>query len=496
MRESVSPQGFGNRVRSAVFWRSGSQIVSQIISWVVTILVVRLLDPKDYGLFAMSQVVLVMLNFLNGYSFASALIRAESIDSHRIRQTFGLLILLNGGLALVQFMCAPLAAAYFHQPIIARLLRWQALLYLPTPFIALPSALLARGLDFKKQAITNLAAAFASAGTALGCALAGWGVWTLVAAPIVGLTARAIGLTIAARLLVWPSFNFKGARDIVSFGGALILAQFFWIIQSQTDISIGGRVLDPHSLGLYAEALFLTQIFTAKFLPPLNEVAFPSYAELAKAGGAVGPAFITAARLIMAIALPLYAGLAVVAGPLVATAFGPKWLAMAPLVALLALAMPFWTLQIMFAPATNALGQPNIYARTNGLGALILATCFLIGIHWGVHGLVCGWLIGTPLLLIVTARLSLPIMGTTARALFVALLPNLLAAGAMALVVATARFYLSALPNAVQLLVLVLLGAITYLALLYTFARGELSELVLLVTKRKLPQRVSPSGAR
>ncbi len=478
---------FGNRVRSAVFWRSGTQIISQIIAWGVTILVVRLLNPADYGLFAMTQVITVMLNFLNGYSFASALIRAETINTQRIRQTFGLLILLNSGLALIQFLSAPLAAAYFHQPMITPMLRWQALIYLPVPFIALPSAILARGLDFKKQAITNLAAALAGAATAFACAMAGWGVWTLVAAPIISLTTRAIGLTVAARLLVWPSFNFSGASDILKFGSALLVAQFFWIIQSQADITIAGRVLTPHDLGLYAEALFITMIFTGKFLPPLNEVAFPSYAELAKNGGDVGKAFITAAKLVMALALPLYFGLAVIAEPLIATMFGPKWLEMAPLTSLLALAMPFWTLQLMFSPATNALGQPHIYARTNGIGALILATAFLIGIRWGVNGLVSGWLAATPVLLVITARMSLPVMGTTAGAILLALMPSLLAATAMAAVVHYALRFTNGWPLGAQLASLAAIGGAVYMALLFTFARDALGELILLVTKRRLP---------
>ena len=66
----------------------------------------------------------------------------------------------------------------------------------------------------------------------------------------------------------------------MAFGGALLVSQILWVIQSQADIAIAGSQFDPYHLGLYSEALFLTQIFTAKFIPPLNEVAFPSYIEL------------------------------------------------------------------------------------------------------------------------------------------------------------------------------------------------------------------------
>ncbi len=57
---------FGNRVRSAVFWRSGTQILSQVIAWGATLAVIRILNPEDYGIFAMTQVILVFLSFMNG----------------------------------------------------------------------------------------------------------------------------------------------------------------------------------------------------------------------------------------------------------------------------------------------------------------------------------------------------------------------------------------------------------------------------------------------
>src|SRR3546814_12212762 len=91
-----------------------------------------------------------------------------------------MLILLNLALALAQIALAPWAAAYYRQPRVADLLRWQALLYLPTPFIALSYAQLCRRMDFKRQAQVFTIASVASAAAALAGALAGRGVWTQI----------------------------------------------------------------------------------------------------------------------------------------------------------------------------------------------------------------------------------------------------------------------------------------------------------------------------
>jgi O-antigen/teichoic acid export membrane protein len=482
---------FAAQVKGAVIWRSGSQILGQLIAWTSTFLVIRLLSPADYGLVAMTGVVLTLLNLLNGWGFGSALVRDETIDDERIAQAFGMLLLLNGALAASQFVAAPFAARYFHQPMVAELLRVQALFYLANPFIALGHALLSRRMDFRRQASVNLTAAVLSALTALGCAMAGLGVWTLVAAPFVLWYAQAIGYILAARLSILPLFRFRGAGAMARYGGAMILVQSCWFVMSQADIFIAGRMLDAHTLGLYTTALFLTQILAAKFVPPLNEVAFAAYSRIQAERDRVQAAFLKTARLIMLIALPFYFGLAVTAEPLVLVVLGAKWAGAAPLVPILACTMPMLTLQILFAPATNAIGRAGLSVRTGLVGALVMPTAFLIGLRWGIIGLAWGWLAGMTLLLAATILISLPAIGASRRALAAAIAPGLGAALVMAAAVMGFEALLPPLGPAGQLAALVPFGAALYAALLFLFARPLVEEMIALLR----PQGIAPQSA-
>lgn len=480
------------RVKGAVLWRSGSQIVAQLITWTATFLVIRLLEPEDYGLFAMTLVVLTFLSLMNGYGFANALVRSESVDRRKIAQVFGMLILLNGSLATLQLLLAPLAAAYFRQPLVADLLSVQAILYLFTPFIALPAALLSREMDFRRQAKVDLFASICSAGTALLCARAGYGVWTLVAASLVLFGIRAILLTFVARSLVWPSFRFAGAGTMFRYGGAMIAVQFFWFLQSQSDVFIAGRTLTPHDLGLYTTALFLATILSAKFVPPINDVAFAAYSRMQADPEAVASAFVKTVRLVMLVALPFYLGLAATAEPVVLTALGPKWAETVPLVRIMAVAMPFMTLQILFSPATNAIGRSGIALRVAISGAVLLPISFLIGIQFGTRGMAIAWLIGFPLLTGVTAALSMPAIGVRASALLRAIAPGLLASAGMVLPVLMLDSALAPMPPVARLAILTLTGAAFYFALLLLFARHLVGEIVDLVRKRP----ASPADAQ
>ena len=123
-------------------------------------------------------------------------------------------------------------ALWFEQPMVTDLLRVQSLLYLAVPFCALPHAMLSRKMDFRRPAQVRLAAAMAGAVTALTGALSGWGVWTLVAAPMMMLLTEAVGMTWAARAPIRPIFRFAGAGHIAGFGGVMTATQLFWFVQS------------------------------------------------------------------------------------------------------------------------------------------------------------------------------------------------------------------------------------------------------------------------
>jgi len=476
--------GFAQKVKAGVIWRSGSQLLGQLLAWTSTFLVIRMLEPADYGLVAMTGVVLTFLTLFNGWGFASSLVRDERTDKVKIGQAFAMLILMNGALAAIQLAAAPLAAAYFHQPMVADLLRVQALFFLANPFIALGHALLVRRLAFKRQSRIDLIAAGISALTAIACAYGRLGVWTLVAAPGALWFSRAAGYILAARIWeIRPRFRFHGAGTMLRYGTAMVAVQACWFAQSQADIFIAGRLLEPHRLGIYTTALFLTQILAAKFVPPLNEVAFAAYSRIQDQRDTIRTAFLKSVRLIMLVVLPFYFGLAATAEPFVLAMLGPKWSETVPLVPVLAMAMPLMTLQILFAPATNALGRPGLAVRTGLVGALFMPAAFLVGLQWGVIGLAWAWVAGMVVLLAATIELSRPVLEIRRRALLGAVAPGFAASGVMAGIVWAVDALLPPLAEPVRLAALVGTGMLAYAGLLIAFERAAVDEALALIRK-------------
>ena len=147
------------------------------------------------------------------------------------------------------------------------------------------------------------------------------------------------------------------------------------------------------------------------------------------------------------------------------------------------------TVQILFAPVANALGKPSLSMFASLGGAIIFPIAFLIGAQWGLIGMAWAWLGAAPLLLLVTARLSAPLIGISlwdiARAMLLGVAPALM----MAVGVGFAAQLIAELGWAppVRLALLVGLGVALYAALLWLLEREAIAEVLRLVLKRQVP---------
>jgi len=158
----------------------------------------------------------------------------------------------------------------------------------------------------------------------------------------------------------------------------------------------------------------------------------------------------------------------------------------------LALAMPFLTLQILFAPALNAVGLPRLTLHLTVAGAVIMPIVYVIAIGYGTHGLAAGWLVSVPLLSAFTIYKAKPHIGFTMAQLGAAVLPGLAAAAVMAVATWAADHLVMTyvwrdMAAPLHLLALTLAGGISYVALLWYGARPTAMEVINLLIRRKPP---------
>jgi len=147
------------KVVHSLKWLTVTKLAAQLLRWGVTFIVIRLLMPEDYGIYAMADVVMYFFALFSGAGMASALIQVRSFSVTQMRQVLGLLLVVNLSLALLVFFLAPWIADFYQEERVIPVLYAMMLGFLTVAIETLPTAMLEREMRFKRLSLIELAAA-------------------------------------------------------------------------------------------------------------------------------------------------------------------------------------------------------------------------------------------------------------------------------------------------------------------------------------------------
>ncbi len=394
-----------SKVMSALRWSAAARFTGQAVSWAITILVIRLLSPADYGLMAMAMVVVSLLVLLNTLGLDAVLVQDRELDEHKRRQIFGVIIVVNLLFFALLLFGAGTIAGFYGEAALKPILQVLSVQFLLLIFETLPQSKLERDIDFARRSIVDFATLVIGSITTLALALLGYGVWALIWGTLATNATRMLGLNMIARNLVWPSFSLRGMGKNLSFGGFVTTDRGLWFLFSESDKFIGGKLLGGQLLGYYAVASQLASMPIHKISGLLNSVAFPafSHAHAHSSAEMVQGYLLKATRILGIAAFPVFFGISATAEPFIASLLGEKWLPAAPLLQLLGVVMPFRLLSNIFPPLLWGVGHPDTSASNFLIAASLMPMAFFTGTHWGVIGLAYAWLCMYPLVFLITA---------------------------------------------------------------------------------------------
>lgn len=409
-------------VLSGLRWSAGAKFGTQLISWASTIIVMRLLQPNDYGLMAMAGVFIALCLLLHEMGLGAAIIQAKTLTDTLLKQVFGIVLLLNGFLFVVLLVVSPFIATFFKEPRLTDIIPVLAIQFLIIAFGVIPNARLSRRMNFRAISIVGVVSTLIIAMTTLSLAWLGYGVWALVIGSLVGIVVRIAGLNIVDPFFKWPSFNFSGFADRAKFGGYTSLQGILWYVYSQADVFIVGKILGKTILGYYSVAMNLASLPMQKIGSILHQVGLPAYSQLQDDRKLAASYALKVSRAIAFVAFPVFFGISSVAPELVLLVIGEKWQpAILPL-QLLSLVVPLRTLSISLGPAVSGMGRPDISVRNLAVACVLMPIAFLIGVRWGLKGVSLAWIISYSLWFVFMLSQSLPVIGLSMRKFFWAIL--------------------------------------------------------------------------
>ncbi|MEZ5572440.1 MAG: lipopolysaccharide biosynthesis protein [Halioglobus sp.] len=473
-----------SKVMSALRWSAAARFLGQAMSWAITIVVIRLLSPGDYGLMAMAMVVVSLLVLLNTLGLDAVLVQEKALDEFLRRKVFGIVILINTFFFLLLLFGAGTIAEIYGEATLTSILQVLSLQFVILIFETLPQSKLERDIDFAQRSIVDFVTLVIGSLVTLVLALYEQGVWALIWGALATNATRVLGLNLIAKCLVWPSFSLRGMRSYLAFGGFVTTDRGLWFVFSESDKFIGGKILGNQLLGYYAVASQLASLPIHKISGLLNSVAFPAFSHAhANTDAVTVQGYLLKATRILAIAaFPVFFGMSCTAEPIIACLLGEKWLPAAPLLQLLGVVMPFRLLSNIFPPLLWGTGHPAISASNFLIAATLMPLAFFAGTHWGVIGLAYAWLCMYPLVFFITAYRSSAVVGVRVVD-YLRQMARPVAAGMImyATVYFLQNFAYGSVGQWVYLLQLVLLGTVAYAGAMFVIDRHGLRETLELI---------------
>jgi O-antigen/teichoic acid export membrane protein len=401
----------------------------QVISLVVLAVLVRVLAPADFGLFAMAAASVRLANLMQASGFTSALIQKETIDAEHLDTAFIANMLISCVLAVGLWFSADLVAWFFQEPSVAEIVRWMAV----TPILAglsqVQTQVLSRRMQFSSLARRTLVAGPISGVLAVVAAVVGWGVWSLV---IRVLSQHALTAVICWGASSWrPALRFstRHARELFSFGASMMGANFIGFLRKEGATMIIGRALGATELGYYSMAVRICDLLKDTFVSGVGRVSYSMFSRLQHDPSMLRSAYLRAIRFSCVVTFPVFVGLALIAPTGVPLVLGPAWVPAIAVLQILAMQALIESIASHTPTLLAASGRPELRMQATGISAFSGLLLALLVSRFGIEAVAGAYLLESILMASVSwvflqrlRQLELLDVWNAARAAFLAVL--------------------------------------------------------------------------
>ncbi|HEV8339862.1 MAG TPA: lipopolysaccharide biosynthesis protein [bacterium] len=490
VRERHSGVGLKEQAVSGMLWSGGTRIGTQVLDQVFTVFLVRLLAPQDFGLIAMAAVFTSLLNVFADMGLARAVVQRETIDEEYLSTAFWANVVTALFLTAIGLAAAGPIARLYGEPLAGPVLAALSLRFLLVGGSATHVAVLTREMRFSALTTRSLVSSAVGGTVGVALALAGAGVWSLVAQALATFLSRTVLLWVVTTWRPRWRFSWQKARDLWSFGGHLLGARIFSYVIKQSDNFVIGRALGAAMLGYYAfaYALFLAPLMDISGI--VGRVTLAAFSRLQRDVGRLRRGFNETSTYISLFALPVLIGFFLVTPDLVTIVFGPKWLPAVPPLRLLLIAGLLQSHANLWQTMFQVMNKPQWVLAWGIISACVYVPAFLVGLRWGIVGVAAGYLASTLLLVPFQLRQVQRLLGFRLWEYFEGSIPLLGASVVMAAAILLSQRLIpgEGTAGAVRLALSMTAGGAGYLGTVFLLRRDLLASLLRILTRlRRAP---------
>lgn len=357
----MAEESLKNKTVKGVGWSAVDNVAGYAVTFVVGIVLARLLSPDDYGLIGIITIFTAVCTAIINGGFSTALIRKNDCTDDDYNTAF----IVNLGLSLVLyaiiFACSPLIANFFGKQELVALTRVSSITMIIGALAIVQQTRLTKRIDFKTQTKISLISAITSGVIGIGMAFAGCGVWSLVCQSIASQLLRTILLWFYNKWVPRLRFNVQSFKNLFGFGWKMMLSAVLNSLWMELYQLVVGKFYSPATLGQYTRAKNFSQLFSSNLTTVIQRVTYPVLSTIQSEKDRMVSAYRRIIKLTMFITFTCMFALGAVSEPLLYCLIGEKWHEAATYLPLICLVGAFYPLHAINLNMLQVQGRSDLF---------------------------------------------------------------------------------------------------------------------------------------
>lgn len=418
-------------------WKFAERIASQLVSFVVSIVLARILEPSDYGSIAMVMIFVTLSNVFVEGGFSSALIQKKDADKLDFSTVFYFSIVFSIFLYVILFFVAPYISRFYGDgyEILTPVLRVIGLQIIVYGANSVQQAYVSKKMMFKKFFWATLIGTIVSACIGLAMAYWGFGIWSLVGQQMAMVITNTIVLYLVTRKLPGLMFSFQRLKGLFSYGakilGASLLVSFFLDLRSL----IIGKLYSAKDLAFFDRGRQFPNLIVTNINSSVGAVLFPKMSQEQDDKIRVKQLCRNSIRFSSFVMMPLMMGMAVCAEPLIRVLLTDKWIESVPFLRLFCIIYMFYPIHTANMQAIKAIGKSETFLVLEIIKKLLELISLLLVMKISVMAIAINMAVLTTLFTFINAYPNIKFLDYSFKEQMNDMLPSLLLSTIMAILV-------------------------------------------------------------
>ena len=473
------------KAAKSLVWTFTQQFGNQLIGFIISLLLARILLPEEFGLIGMIAVVVAIGNALLDGGLTKSLIRDKECDQEDYSTVFYFHIVSSLVVYALVFVSAPLIADFYERTILINIIRVYSLSLVINSFSAVQLARLTKIMDFKTQAIIAIPAAIIGGGLGIFLAYKDYGVWSLVWSSIITSAINSIQVWIYSG---WsPDFIFSRVKfkKHFNYGYKLTLSDLLNRVFNNLFLIVIGKYFSAAQVGFYTRAETMKQLPVNNISNALNKVSFPLLVSIKDDELRLKRVYKKLMLMVVFVVTPFLIFLAVLAEPTFRFLFTEKWLPAVPYFQILCITGILFPLHSYNLTILNIKGRSDLFLKLEALKKILIVIIIVFAVPFGILALLYGQVIVSLLAFFINAHYTKKFIDYSGWQQITDILPIIITAGFSGVIVFIIDKYgLSNELDIVRITLGGITGIVAYFGFAFIFRFESLSELYKLILKK------------